>query len=74
MKGQIMTGTMMWIAGLAIAGMTAFFNLKSDQAVLSERENNHFGQVQQQLVSVNEKLDILLGSKSVLELPRQTKK
>jgi len=64
-KGQIMTQTAIWIAGLAVAGMTAFFNLKSNVAVVSERENNHFGQVQQQLSEVNRKLDILLENKSV---------
>ena len=80
-KGQIMTGTMMWIAGLAIAGMTAFFNLKSDQAVLGERENNHYDEVQKQLADVktalgssNEKLDALLLKQGISLDKIQTKK
>ena len=71
-KGQIMNGTMIWIAGLALAGVTAFFELKSNVAVVSERENNHFGQVQQQLANVsttlektNEKLDALLLNQGI---------
>ena len=76
-----MTGTMMWIAGLAIASVTAFFNLKSNVAVISERENNHYGEVQKQLVDVktalgstNEKLDALLLKQGISLDKIQTKK